>query len=170
MPDDAKSIICEVVHEVCKCILENTVLCPHSPFTPIPVPPPVENPHPTTSEDITPGLRTMSLSMMAALSVLQETATVNEPSHQLHRSQRRHSSESTCQTCIARTSTPSPPKCSMHNHNCSTSSMPSTASRVTIVTTDLDNNFICRNCFNPGHHHKHCPCYHCHVCCVYARS
>jgi hypothetical protein len=41
MPDDAKTIIREVVHEVCECIIKNPVLHPHSPDTPLPVPPPV---------------------------------------------------------------------------------------------------------------------------------
>jgi len=84
MPDDAKSIICEVVHEVCEQILKNPVLCPHSPDTPLPVPPPTENPPPVTPEDITPGLCTMSLLMMAALQVLQELAPpLNEPARPL---------------------------------------------------------------------------------------
>jgi hypothetical protein len=70
MPDDTKSIIHEVVHEVCERTIKNPVLRPHSPDTPIPVPPPVESSPPTAPEDITPGLHTMSLSTMAALSIL----------------------------------------------------------------------------------------------------
>jgi hypothetical protein len=74
MPDDTKTIIREVVHEVCKQIIKNPVLHPHSPDTPLPVPPPVESVTSASPESITPGLRTMSLSTMAALQVLQETA------------------------------------------------------------------------------------------------
>jgi hypothetical protein len=168
MPDDAKSIIREVVHEVCEQILKNPVLCPHSPTTPILVPPLVENPPPATSEDITPGLHTMSLSTMAALSVLQEMAAENEPTHQLRRSQRRRSSGSTHHACVACASAPSPPDRSTHTHSCSPSPTPSTTSRVTIITTDPDNNFVCCNCRVPGHRHKHCPKYHCCICHAYA--
>jgi hypothetical protein len=132
------------------------------------VPPPAENPHPTAPEDITPGLHTMSLSTMAALSMLQESAAANEPTHQLHRSQRIHSSGSTHQTHIAHTSTPSPPNCSAHNCEHSASPMLSITSRITIVTTDPTNNFICHVCHTAGHCHKHCPRYHCHICCAYA--
>jgi len=46
--------------------------------------------------------------------------------------------------------------------------MPSTVSHVTIVTTDPDNNFIYHHCCTPGHCHKHCQKYHCHVCHAYA--
>jgi hypothetical protein len=84
MPDDAKTIIHEVVHEVCKHIIKNPVLHPHSPDTPLPVPPPVNSIASASPEDITPGLCTMSLSTMAALQVLQETAPpLNEPAHPL---------------------------------------------------------------------------------------
>jgi hypothetical protein len=84
MPDDAKTIIREVVHEVCEHIIKNLVLRPHSPNTPLPVPPPVESTASASPEDITPGLRTMSLSTMAALQVLQEMAPpLNEPMHPL---------------------------------------------------------------------------------------
>jgi hypothetical protein len=84
MPDDAKTIIREVVHEVCEQIIKNLVLRPHSPDTPLPVPPPVESVTSASPEDITPGLRTMSLLMMAALQVLQEMAPpLNEPAHPL---------------------------------------------------------------------------------------
>jgi hypothetical protein len=84
MPDDAKTLICEVVHEVCEQIIKNPVLRPHSPDTPLPVPLPAESPPAASPEDITPGLHTMSLSMMAALQVLQETAPrLNEPAHPL---------------------------------------------------------------------------------------
>jgi hypothetical protein len=86
MPDDAKTIIREVVHEVCERIIKNPVLRPHSPDTPLPVPPPVESAASASPEDITPGLRTMSLSTMAALQVLQETAPpLNKPAHPLRR-------------------------------------------------------------------------------------
>jgi len=169
MPDDAKSIIREVVHEVCERILKNPVLRPHSPDTPLPVPPPAESSPPTAPEDITPGLRTMSLSTMAALQVLQESAPpLNEPAHPLCRSQRRRSSGNTHRTRVACASAPSPPNITMHNHEHSASPTPSTASHITIITTDPDNNFVCRNCRTPGHHHKHCPKYHCHICRVYA--
>jgi hypothetical protein len=169
MPDDAKSIIHEVVHKVCERILKNPVLHPHSPDMPLPVPPPVESSPPTAPEDITPGLCTMSLSMMAALQVLQESAPpLNEPAHPLRRSPRRRSSRTTCRTCVARTSAPSPPDTTTCNCERSASPTPSTASRVTIVTTNPDNNFVCRNCRTPGHRHKHCPKYHCHICRVYA--
>jgi hypothetical protein len=84
MPDDAKTIIHEVVHEVCDQIIKNPVLRPHSPDTPLPVPLPVESVTTTSPESITPGLRTMSLSTMAALRVLQETAPpLNKPVHPL---------------------------------------------------------------------------------------
>jgi hypothetical protein len=169
MPDDAKTIIREVVHEVCKRIIKNPVLHPHSPDTPLPVPPPVESAASTSPEDITPGLRTMSLSTMAALQVLQETAPpLNEPAHPLRRTHRRRSSGNTRRTRVARASAPSPPDLTNHNCECSASPTPSTASRVTIVTTDPDNNFVCHNCHTPGHRHKHCPKYHCRVCHVYA--
>jgi len=84
MPDDAKTLIHEVVHKVCERIIKNPVLHPHSPDIPLPVPLPVESVTSASSEDITPGLRTMSLSTMAALQVLQETAPpLNEPAHLL---------------------------------------------------------------------------------------
>jgi len=143
-------------------------LCISSPTIPIPVPPPVENPPSTASEDITPGLCTMSLLTMAALSVLQESAAGNEPTHQLWRSQRRCSSGSTCQAYIAHASAPSPSNCSTCIHNYFTSPKPSTISHITIITTNPNNNFVCHNCQDPSHHHKYCPKYHCHVCCVYA--
>jgi hypothetical protein len=169
MPDDAKTIIREVVHEVCEHIIKNPVLHPHSPDTPLPVPPPVESAASASPEDITPGLRTMSLSTMAALQVLQETAPpLNEPAHPLRRTHRRRSSGTSCRTRVARASAPSPPDLSNRNRERSASPTPSTAPRVTIVTTDPDNNFICHNCRNPGHRHKHCPKYHCRVCHVYA--
>jgi hypothetical protein len=137
MPDDAKSIIREVIHEVCKQILKNPVLHPHSPDTPIPVPPPVENPSPIASESIMPGLCTMSLSMMAALQVLQESAPpLNEPAHPLQRTHRRQSSGNTCRVRTTHASAPSPPDLTHHNCECSQSPMPSTMSCVTIVTTD----------------------------------
>jgi len=169
MPDDAKSIIHEVVHEVCEQILKNPVLCPHLPDTPLPVPPPVESSPPAAPEDITPGLRTMSLSMMAALQVLQESAPpLNEPAHPLHRSSCRCSSGTTCRTRVAHVSAPSPPNTTTCNRKRSASPAPSIASRITIVTTNPDNNFICRNCRTPRHRHKHCPKYHCCICHVYA--
>jgi len=84
MPDDAKTLIREVVHEVCEQIIKNPVLRPHSPDTPLPVPLPVESVASASPEDITPGLHTMSLSTMAALQVLQETAPpLNKPAHPL---------------------------------------------------------------------------------------
>jgi hypothetical protein len=84
MPDDTKTIIGEVVHKVCEQIIKNPVLCPHSPDAPLPVPPPAESVTSTLPEDITPGLCTMSLSTMAALQVLQETAPpLNKPAHPL---------------------------------------------------------------------------------------
>jgi len=169
MPDDAKTIIREVVHEVCERIIKNPVLRPHSPDTPLPVPPPAESAASASPEDITPGLRTMSLSTMAALQVLQETAPpLNEPAHPLRRTHRRRSSGTTRRTRIARASAPSPPDLTNRNRERSASPTPSTASRVTIVTTDPDNNFVCRNCRTSGHRHKHCPKYHCRVCRVYA--
>jgi hypothetical protein len=169
MPDDAKTIIREVVHEVCERIIKNPVLRPHSPDTPLPVPPPVESVASASSEDITPGLRTMSLSTMAALQVLQETAPpLNEPAHPLRRTHRRRSSGTTRRSRVARASAPSPPDLTNRNRDRSASPTPSTASRVTIVTTDPDNNFVCRNCRTSGHRHKHCPKYHCRVCRVYA--
>jgi hypothetical protein len=168
MPDDTKTIIREVVHEVCEHIIKNPVLRPHSPNTPLPVPPPVESTASASPEDITPGLRTMSLSTMAALQVLQETApSLNEPAHPLRRTHRRRSSGTTRRTRVAHASAPSPPDLTNRNCECSASPTPSTASRVTIVTTNPDNNFVCRNCRKPGHHHKHCPKYHCRVCHVY---
>jgi hypothetical protein len=169
MPDDAKTIIREVVHKVCERIIKNPVLRPHSPDTPLPVPPPVESTAPAAPEDITPGLRTMSLSTMAALQVLQEMAPpLNEPAHPLRRMHCRRSSGTTRRTRVARASAPSPPNLTNHNRECSVSPTPSTAPRVTIVTTDPDNNFVCRNCRSPEHCHKHCPKYHCRVCHVYA--
>jgi len=168
MPDDAKTIIREVVHEVCEHIIKNPVLRPHSPDTPLPVPPPVESAASASPEDITPGLRTMSLSTMAALQVLQETAPpLNEPVHPLRRTHRRCSSGNTCRTRVARAAAPSPPDLTNCNRGRSASPMPSTASRITIVTTNPDNNFVCHNCRTPGHCHKHCPKYHCRVCRVY---
>jgi hypothetical protein len=169
MPDDAKTIIREVVHEVCERIIKNPVLRPHSPNTPLPVPPPVESTASASPEDITPGLCTMSLLMMAALQVLQETAPpLNEPAHPLRRTHRRRSSGTSCRTRVAHASAPSPPDLSNRNRECSASPMPSTAPHVTIVTTNPDNNFVCRNCHSPGHCHKHCPKYHCRVCRIYA--
>jgi hypothetical protein len=169
MPDDAKTIIREVVHEVCERIIKNPVLRPHSPDAPLPVPPPAESVASASSEDITPGLRTMSLSTVAALQVLQETAPpLNEPAHPLRRTHRRRSSGTTRRTRVARASAPSPPDLTHRNRERSASLTPPTTSRITIVTTDPDNNFICRNCRDPGHRHKHCPKYHCRVCRVYA--
>jgi len=169
MPDDAKTIIREVVHEVCERIIKNPVLRPHSPDTPLPVPPPVESVASASSEDITPGLRTMSLSTMAALQVLQETAPpLNEPAHPLRRTHRRRSSGTTRRSRVARASAPSPPDLTNRNCECSASPTPPTTSRVTIVTTDPANNFVCRNCHDPGHRHKNCPKYHCRVCHTYA--
>jgi len=169
MPDDAKTIIREVVHEVCERIIKNPVLRPHSPDTPLPVPPPVESAASASPEDITPGLRTMSLSTMAALQVLQEAAPpLNEPVHPLQRTHRRRSSGTSRRTRVARASAPSPPDLSNHNCERSASPMTSTTPRVTIVTTDPVDNFVCCNCRNPGHHHKNCPEYHCRVCRVYA--
>jgi hypothetical protein len=169
MPDDAKTIICEVVHKVCERIIKNPVLRPHSPDTPLPVPPPVESVTSTSPESITPGLCTMSLSTMAALQVLQETAPpLNEPAHPLRRTHRRHSSGSTHRTRVAHASTPSPPNLTNRNCERSASPTPTTAPHVTIITTNPNNNFICRHCRDPGHHHKNCPKYHCRVCCAYA--
>jgi len=169
MPDDAKTIICEVVHKVCERIIKNPVLRPHSPDTPLPVPLPVESATSASPEDITPGLRTMSLSTMAALQVLQETAPpLNEPAHPLQRTHCRHSSGNTYRTRVAHASTPSPPNLTNCNRECSASPTPSTVSCVTIVTTDPDNNFICHHCHTPRHRHKHCPKYHCCVCHAYA--
>jgi len=169
MPDDAKTIIHEVVYEVCERIIKNPVLRPHSPDTPLPVPLPVESITSASPESITPGLRTMSLSTMAALQVLQETAPpLNEPAHPLRRTHRRCSSGNTRRTRVTRASTPSPPDLTNCNHECSASPTPATAPCVTIVTTDPDNNFVCRHCHDPGHHHKNCPKYHCRVCRAYA--
>jgi hypothetical protein len=169
MPDDAKTIIREVVHKVCERIIKNPVLHPHSPDTPLPIPPPIESAASASSEDITPGLCTMSLSTMAALQVLQETAPpLNEPAHPLRRTHRRRSSGNTHRARVACASAPSPPDLTNRNRERSASPMPSTASCVTVVTTDPDNNFVCRNCRTPGHRHKHCPKYHCCVCRVYA--
>jgi hypothetical protein len=169
MPDDAKTIIHEVVHEVCECIIKNPVLRPHSPNTPLPVPLPVDSAASASPEDITPGLRTMSLSTMAALQVLQETAPpLNEPAHPLRRTHRRHSSGNTRRTRVARASAPSPPDLINCNRERSVSPTPTTASRVTIIITDPDNNFVCHHCCDPGHHHKNCPKYHCRVCRAYA--
>jgi len=169
MPDNAKTLICEVVHEVCERIIKNPVLRPHSPDTPLPVPLPVESVTSASPEDITPGLCTMSLSMMAALQVSQETAPqLNEPVHPLQRTHHRCSSGNVHRAQVAHASAPSPPDLTNHNHERSASPMPSSASRVTIITTNPDNNFICRNCRTPRHHHKHCPTYHCHVCHAYA--
>jgi hypothetical protein len=169
MPNDAKTIIHEVVHEVCERIIKNPVLRPHSPDTPLPVPPPVESAASASPEDITPGLHTMSLSTMAALQVLQETAPpLNKPAHSLRRTHRRRSSGTTRRTRVARASAPSPPDLTNRNRERSASPTSSTAPHITIVTTDPDNNFVCRNCRTPGHRHKHCPKYHCRVCRAYA--
>jgi len=169
MPDDTKTIIREVVHEVCERIIKNPVLRPHSPDTPLPVPPPVESVTSASPESITPGLRTMSLSTMAALQVLQETAPpLNEPAHPLRRTHCRCSSGNTRRTRVACASTPSPPDLTNRNREHSASLTPTTAPRITIVTTDPDNNFVCRHCCDPGHRHKNCPKYHCHVCRAYA--
>jgi hypothetical protein len=51
MPDDTKSLICEVVHEVCEWMLKHPMLWPHSPMDPIPVLPPAS----AAPADITPG-------------------------------------------------------------------------------------------------------------------
>jgi hypothetical protein len=56
----------------------------------------------------------------------------------------------------------------LHNRERSASPTPSTSSHVTVVTMDPTNNFVCCNCRTPSHCHKHCPRYHCRVCCVYA--
>jgi len=80
----------------------------------------------------------------------------------------RCSSGNTRRTRVAHASAPSPPDLTNCNHERSVSPMPSTASRITIVTTDPNDNFVCRHCCTPGHRHKHCPKYHCHVCCAYA--
>jgi hypothetical protein len=169
MPNDAKTIIHEVVHEVCERIIKNPVLRPHSPDTPLPVPLPVESAASASPEDITPGLHTMSLSTMAALQVLQETAPpLNKPAHSLQRTHRRRSSGTTRRTRVARASAPSPPDLTNRNRERSASPTSSTAPHITIVTTDPDNNFVCRNCRTPGHRHKHCPKYHCRVCRAYA--
>jgi len=169
MPDDAKTIICEVVHKVCEQIIKNPVLRPHSPNTPLPVPPPVESITSASPEDITPGLCTMSLLTMAALQVLQETAPpLNEPAHPLQRTHRRRSSGNTHRTRVTRASAPSPPDLTNHNRERSASPTPATAPHITIVTTDPDNNFICHHCCDPGHCHKNCPKYHCCVCRAYA--
>jgi hypothetical protein len=169
MPDDAKTIIREVVHKVCKRIIKNPVLCPHSPDTPLPVPPPVESVTSTSPESITPGLHAMSLWTMAALQVLQEMAPpLNKPAHLLQRMHHRRSSGNTQRTRVARASAPSPPNLTNRNHECSASPMPTTTPRVTIVSTDPDNNFICCHCHDSGHRHKNCPKYHCCVCHAYA--
>jgi hypothetical protein len=105
---------------------------------------------------------------MAALQVLQESAPpLNKPAHPLRRSQCRRSSGTTHRTRVAHASAPSPPIFTAHNRKHSASPMPSTASHITIVTTDPDNNFICHNCCTPRHRHKHCPKYHCRICHVY---
>jgi len=169
MPDDAKTLICEVVHEVCERIIKNLVLHPHSPDTPLPVPPPVESTASTSPEDITPGLHTMSLSTMAALQVLQETAPpLNKLAHPLQRTHHRCSSGNTRRARVACASAPSPPDLTNCIHERSASPTPSTVSCITIITTNPDNNFVCHNCRTPGHRHKHCPKYHCRVCCAYA--
>jgi hypothetical protein len=169
MPDDAKTLIREVVHEVCERIIKNPVLHPHSPDTPLPVSLPAESITSASPEDITPGLCVMSLLTMAALQVLQEMAPpLNKPAHPLRRTHHRRSSGNTCRTQVTCASAPSPPDLTNHNHERSASPTPSTASRITIITTDPDNNFVCRHCCIPGHRHKHRPKYHCRVCCAYA--
>jgi len=84
MPNDAKSIICEVVHEVCKQIIANPVACPPSPHITLPVSALVENISPIEASTITPGLQSMSLMTTAALSALQ-ALTPAEPSSPPHR-------------------------------------------------------------------------------------
>jgi hypothetical protein len=88
MPDDAKNVIHETIHEVCELIIVNPVACPPSPHITLPVPALVENISPTEVLAITPGLWTMSLRTSTALSTLQVSAS-KEPSSLPHRNHRR---------------------------------------------------------------------------------
>jgi hypothetical protein len=78
MPDDAKSIIHETIHEVCERIIANPVAHSPSPHITLPVPVPVENVSPIFEAlSITPGIQSMFLMISAALSALQAMAPSN---------------------------------------------------------------------------------------------